>query len=345
MKRLGPLVGVFVLLGGASAASAQPAAVQIWYRSAAGCPEGSVFVSRLAALGRHAQLASAGDRVDFVVTLDGPGPAAASPQSLGRLERQTERGTVAIRELRAPRCEDVAEALALSLELALQPVADNTAASGPSEAASPSGPSMAEAPGAEPLPGAADRSSESDAGTPPASDERAASPGLRLGLQATLTTGVGPAALPGLAVFAALARESPGPSARVALRGGYQERELARSSTELGIALMAGRLEGCPWSWAFGRFALEPCFGLEVGVLRAEARGDRGRSDSGVWVAGVGHVRLAWRVAQALSLEAELGALVPFVRYDLGPDADSSSLFRTEPVGLAGALGAAWHLP
>jgi hypothetical protein len=107
---------------------------------------------------------------------------------------------------------------------------------------------------------------------------------------------------------------------------------------------MGGRLEGCPWSWGLGRLELEPCLGLDVGVLRAEGAGAGGRSDSGVWVGGVGHVRLGWWVAQALSVEAELGAMVPFVRYDLGPDADASSLFRTEPIGLAAALGAGWRL-
>ncbi|HWO08879.1 MAG TPA: hypothetical protein VNN80_05345, partial [Polyangiaceae bacterium] len=96
--------------------TAPPAPLSVWYRSSEGCPEGSVFVARLAELGRPATLARVGDRVDFVVTV-----ARTPDASSGRLERQTARGTVAIRELDAARCDEVTEALALSLEIALDP--------------------------------------------------------------------------------------------------------------------------------------------------------------------------------------------------------------------------------
>jgi hypothetical protein len=55
--------------------------------------------------------------VDFVVTV-----AHAAEQSSGRLERQTELGTMAIREISAGRCDEVVEGLALSLDLALDPI-------------------------------------------------------------------------------------------------------------------------------------------------------------------------------------------------------------------------------
>lgn len=55
--------------------------------------------------------------------LAGSAPVAAPSTSSGRLERQTARGTVAIRELVAGRCEEVTEALALSLELGAAGVA------------------------------------------------------------------------------------------------------------------------------------------------------------------------------------------------------------------------------
>jgi hypothetical protein len=72
-------------------AGAAGAPVRVWYRSSDGCPDGVSFVERLSQLGRPAALASVGDRVDFVVTL-----AVRPDVSAGRLERQTERGTVAI---------------------------------------------------------------------------------------------------------------------------------------------------------------------------------------------------------------------------------------------------------
>src|SRR5262245_39186705 len=108
------------MLGALPAAGAEPAPVWVWYRTSEGCPDGASFVSRLSELGKTARLASVGDRVDFVVTL-GAGP----DESSGRLERQTRGGTVAIREYRDARCEQVAEALALTLDLALEPEASS----------------------------------------------------------------------------------------------------------------------------------------------------------------------------------------------------------------------------
>src|SRR4051812_29552357 len=111
------LATLSVFLGasaGAGAEEDQP--VSVWYRGSDGCPDGQDFVRRLRELGRPAALANVGDRVDFVVTL-----AAHESSSAGRLERQTGRGTVAIREVESAACTDVAEALALSLELTLEP--------------------------------------------------------------------------------------------------------------------------------------------------------------------------------------------------------------------------------
>src|SRR5690606_18071821 len=62
------------------------------------------------------RLAEAGDRVDFVVNL-ALGPEGAK----GRLERETARGTVAIREVEDLSCEKVAQVVALNLSLALEP--------------------------------------------------------------------------------------------------------------------------------------------------------------------------------------------------------------------------------
>lgn len=62
------------------------------------------------------RLAKAGDHIDFVVTL-----VADEADVVGRLERQTQSGTVAIRELRDKECARVADAIALSLALALDP--------------------------------------------------------------------------------------------------------------------------------------------------------------------------------------------------------------------------------
>ncbi|HTV19937.1 MAG TPA: hypothetical protein VMG12_14730 [Polyangiaceae bacterium] len=68
-------------------------------------------------------IAGTGDRIDFVVNL-----AFAVDASSGRLERQSSAGTVAIRDVVAQSCQEVAEVLALSLDLTLQPEAEPPAA-------------------------------------------------------------------------------------------------------------------------------------------------------------------------------------------------------------------------
>jgi hypothetical protein len=104
------------------ASFARPAAAQderspaIWYRASEHCPTGSEFLRKLAKNGHSVRLAEGGDHIDFVVTL-----LSAEARTVGRLERQTKAGTVAIRELRDATCERVAEALVLSLGLAGDP--------------------------------------------------------------------------------------------------------------------------------------------------------------------------------------------------------------------------------
>jgi hypothetical protein len=117
-----------LIASGASAAAgtsqaAAGTAVRVWYRSSEGCPDGAKFIELLRGLGRAASLAQVGDPVDFVVTV-----AYGEQESSGRLERQSSERTVAIRDVAAARCEEVAEALALSLDLAVQPGAEQALA-------------------------------------------------------------------------------------------------------------------------------------------------------------------------------------------------------------------------
>lgn len=97
---------------------AQTPQAVVWYRSAEGCPDAPQFLARLGDRASLARVAQAGDYVDFVVTL-----TATEQGSSGRLERQTQSGTVAIQEIRDRECARVADALALSLALALDPAA------------------------------------------------------------------------------------------------------------------------------------------------------------------------------------------------------------------------------
>lgn len=188
-------VGLIAALGSASVSSAataleaEPARsarepVQVWYREGAGCPDGEAFVELLRRLGRPAALATVGGRVDFVVTL-----AHTAGQSSGRLERQARDRSVAIREVTAPSCDEVAEVLSLSLDLAAQP-ADEREPATALEAPSP------------------------------------AAPRQRLGAQATLESGFARSQLVGGAVFIELEPAARW-DLRLLLRGAYGERDAA----------------------------------------------------------------------------------------------------------------------
>lgn len=82
-----------------------PLTPAVWYRASAECPSGPEFLGKIADSRARTRLAQAGDHIDFVVTL-----LSANGETVGRLERQTDRGTVAMRELRDATCTQVANA-------------------------------------------------------------------------------------------------------------------------------------------------------------------------------------------------------------------------------------------
>jgi hypothetical protein len=322
-----------------SARAAVPGApVSIWYRSSEGCPDGAAFIARLSALGRQSALANVGDHIDFVVTL-----AARLTMSAGRLERQTARGTVAIRELEAARCEEVAEALALSLELALEPrtepAASVSAVPGdtprlPNDAAARPSSERTELPAARTLPAALDA-------TPPAAsgESSEAEPPFRFGAQGRVATGITPAPAPGAALFVELGDPADEVAARLSLNGVYRETTVA--SVELDVAVVAARLDGCALGWRTGVFSIRPCVGLDVGLLAAGTSGAAAHRDRGLWASATGLLRARWRIWRHVAPEIQLGVLAPFVRYAMG-SSTGADLFRTDAVGLEGGLGARW---
>jgi hypothetical protein len=298
----------------ASASAVPPAAgLNIWYRSSEGCPEGAVFVARLAELGRQATLAHVGDRVDFVVTV-----ASAPSGSSGRLERQTARGTVAIRQIEASRCDEVAEALALSLEIALEP--ENTAERS-ANAATPSS-------------GVVDVGSDGPAPTPPA---RGA---FEVGAQGSLARGIAPGWAPGGALFVQLRALDELPIAgRLSLVAAFASDTVR--AIDVDVFWLAGRAEGCVFELRSGRLSLQPCLGAELGSVRAGSSGGASRTDADVWAAAAGHLRASLEIDERLALEAQVGAAVPVVRYAVG-SSRGGDLFQTEPVILGLAIGGRW---
>lgn len=294
-------------------------AVSVWYRSSEGCPDGPAFIQRLRELGRSATLASVGDRVDFVVTL-----AAHAESSAGRLERQTARGTVALREVESAVCADVAEALALSLELTLDPGET-------SDGAKPAPASSSAAAASEP---AAPREPVLPPSAPVASERK-----LRWGARASVASGIAPALAPGAGLFAELPAQAWPADLRFTLHGAYQRSTV--EAVRLSVALAGGELDACVPAVRAGAFALAPCLGVDVGLVQAGSSGARAHGERGLWTAGVALLRSQLQLWPALAPELQLAALVPFVRYVFGaPEAED--LYRIRTVGFELSVGARW---
>lgn len=335
---------------GASVANAEPGQpepgelgeLSIWYRSSDRCPTGAVFLERLGRLGRHGRLARAGDHIDFVVTLD-----STESSSFGRLERQAERGTIAIREVEAPKCEEVAEALALSLDLALDPTQAPDAAGGipaATQVSQPAAAAIAATPDSAPprqSPSVAnvDNLSVSEATAPPASttDGTAA-----VGVHALLLTGIAPSTMFGGAVFGELALPL-GMSARLTGYGAWAASTV--KAAELDHQLFAARLEGCSPRLSLSDLRLAGCVAVDGGLVGADYSGPTGSSDSGPWGAATLLGRAGWRASGPLIVELQAGVMLPWVRYETGdpegtPLASGDAVVVTAGVGVSYAFGA-----
>ena len=310
-----------VTLFGVGSIAAEPAPVWVWYRTSEGCPDGASFVTRLNDLGQSARLAGVGDRVDFVVTL-GHERGTGS----GRLERQTRSGTVAIREYRDADCAQVAEALALTLDLALEP--SRVDAEPPAVRATSASASSA-----------MDKAEQSST-----LEAEASRTNVALGVQATLATGVAPELLPGGALFLELQSSGWLPRAsRLTLLGGHVE-STTRSRT-IDVTLIGGRAEACPLRWnALADLVLEPCAGVEAGLIRGAGADAAGTVDTGFWGSFLAQGRVALRLGGPWWLEAQVGGRVPWVRYEMGTRDGSADWFRTRAVGLDAGVGASWQI-
>jgi len=340
-----------------SAQSPSPERAVLWYRSAGDCPDGAGFLARAGDRARLVRLAEAGDRADFVVSVTAT-PEGAS----GRLERQTDRGTVAIREFEAESCERVADVLALNLALALDPARRAPEAAGESSALPTGDGAAAEEPptgdgamGQKPA-AAGEGGQRSEHGQTPApapnqpeatrvgppekkADQAAAGPKparWRVGVQGGALGGVSPELLARGAAFVeldgAFAPTLPDMVLRAAAVGAVGSSDT--SSGDVQQSLVAGRLDVCLAKIDGRVLSVSPCGAGEVGQVRASGT----YRDSGLWAALGLHGRGLWMLGGPVALEAEVGAMYPLSRYEV--HAGSTVLYRTALVGLSAVLGA-----
>jgi hypothetical protein len=304
----------------------------LWYRSGEGCPDASAFLRKLEKRSATARVAGMGDAIDFVVTL-----SRDATHGWGRVERQTSRGTVAIRELEAQSCEAVADGLALSLALAIEPEP-------PTSIVHASEPGLQESVGSSPPPSPA-RDVILEVPSGPDADAHEVTLAWRLGLQGGLFTLVGGALVGGgpFVEAAPLASEDRrGPVLRLAAWGTIP----AAIAPDIDVWLLGGRLEACPWSFDTRRLELRPCIGLELGALSAERAAADSPRDTALWASLLGHVRVAWALTDAVAIEAQTGLGVALGRHDfIASTPPREAVARTDAIGLSAGVGMSMHLP
>lgn len=355
-RRSGTTLLALALSCGAARAESSSGA-SVWYRSAEGCPDGGNFLGRLTARSARAHLANAGDHIDFVVTL---GPATGGYS--GRLERQTTGGTIAIRELTGESCGQVADAVALSLALAIEPTSRDHGGKSTTRGTETAQPIAADnddvdtaknpygapsvAPTARVAPSPTTTNPQHDVAgdrghseAPPTSEARAGS--WTVLVMGTLGTGLAPSVLPGAGAFVEYATDSPrtfSPAVRLGITASR-----GSSTTEVGmlaVTIAAARIEGCPLRFSGGTMRFRPCLGFDVGSIAADAAGV---SDASPWVAGRLGGRLDWQLDTLFLVEFAADAELPFTRYEIG--SETRTVYETAALGFAAGIGVGARFP
>lgn len=311
----------------------------LWYRSSEGCPDSASFLGFFGDRAAQVRLAEAGDRVDFVVNL-ALGPEGAR----GRLERETARGTVAIREVEDASCEKVAQVIALNLSLALEPSepeqSSSEAQTTPAEQAPPT---ESQEPPEEQTPPPSKEAAAIKAKEPSTTPRRereeeadgARPVEWRMGLQGGVASGLSKGLLGRGTLFLearSLVSSLPDLTVRSALLVA-----LGSSDTEIGPirhSLWAGELRVCPVALHQGALTLDPCLAGELGQLGAAGP----LRDSAFWAAVGAHGQARWALSQRFALDGDVGAHFPLLNYEIM--AGSAPLYRSAPVGFSIQVGA-----
>lgn len=341
----------------------------VWYRTSEGCPNGEQFVLRVKTYQQGVRLAEAGDRVDFVVTLTKPPEA----QATGRLERQTDGGTIAISEVRDTDCDAVATALALGLSLSLTPAttpsspatgsstpgAASTVSLTVSPAAPPSSPLQATA---APIARAATViDSSGGASGPPVSStrDRDGSPDR----SPETFTGAGPArtahwsfGLHGEGAFVLNPSPLWGGEAFIEHRG--KKGGWGQSSARAGVAvhhgreatavgdvqqwLVAFRGSGCPLSWSLGPLSVAPCAEMDLGAVTAAGTSAFGERATALWATAAAAGRWVIPIAEHLALTGQVAVRVALNPYSMRGGGEL--LFESRPISPWAALGVLFPL-
>lgn len=328
-----------LLVGVLLAASARAEATgTVEYTAAPGCPPADVFVQQVAAR-TPVFRERAADHAIRVELVSEPGGV------LGRASLVLA-GHAAERELRAARCEEVVEALALVVAILIDPNADTRPIAvttappeeTPPEPATPAPPAVVR----EPVPVREPRPVRKPPEPAPAAPARSGRAyRFVAGAHAASVGAVAPELTLGPRVFAGvdLRAGAPWPSSLRLSGARLFSRTLREGEGSATLVLDAGRVDACFLRLREGRLALEPCAGIDLGAVRVDGEHPLGGSDHTLlWAAAGGLVRSTVTVLDWLVGEAEIGLDVPLVQYRYS-FRGQEPLFQSGRAGLHLGLG------
>jgi hypothetical protein len=339
-RRILPNLLVGVLL--ARSAGAQSAYEEVAYTAVVGCPTAETFSQQIAARTPMFREHTAEHALRVQIVSDPDGGV------IGRASLVLS-GNVVERELRAVRCEEVAEALALVVAILIDPNADtrpfseaNTppvVAPQPPVAVPPPPPPTAENPPPQrrqllepersPMPARSPGPPYRFMAGAHAAAEGAAAPELTLG----------PRVFFGIEVNGAW----PWPSSLRLSGARLFSRRLRDDVGSAKLTLDLGRLDVCFLRLAKGRLALAPCVGADVGVLRVDGSHPRGGHDHRlVWAAAGALGRGSLALSERFVGEVEIGADIPLVQYRYAFEG-RPPIFKSARVGMHLGLGLGVH--
>ncbi len=306
-------------------------AIRISYRASGACPDAPAFTARVRIRSTHLRLAQPGENArTFDISLDDGSPASGT---VGVVDGEQREG---VRRVRAETCEQVADAIALVVALAINP----------------GGPSRSSAESAAPDEGPRDVPSP----TPPPRTEIAAQrrwserppagSAIFAGADFGLAGGVTPQMLASVSPYVGWQSTAEGlvaPELRLALVRSVSAAPVLNG--EASFVWTAGRLDGCPVALRAAALRFAPCTRIEAGAIQVETTGvEAPRSRLRGWFAAglVGGVQ--WAVVDSLFAEAEFAALLRATddRFVVLPN---SVVDQVPLVGLSAALGLGARFP
>jgi hypothetical protein len=331
----------------ASAASAQEeGAIQFNYRSSDGCPDRTTFIARVRARTTRAEFTNPGTGARegsvFDVEVD------AGPPAYGRVTVGDPHRPDGTRRVQADTCDEVVDALALVVALAIDP-SPPSAPLAPVDGGPPAPEAAVSLPVAPPVPSppVEARATPTARGAteesrPPSAPARHTPPvGLSAGLDAAADVGVAPATLVGLSVYAGWQSTSTtlvSPAFRLAFDRA-QSGTLSAPGGTAAFTWTVGRLDACPFARGSHGLRVRACARVESGALEV-AGGDivAAQTKTRFWLATGALARGQWTFFEPLFLNVEAGANVRATsdRFFYLPN---TTVYRVSWVGASAAAG------